>query len=51
MNNIRLYFLENLYLNLIDKLNKPQSHYVIKVMRLKVGDNISLFNSRWRVGG
>jgi len=45
MNNIRLYFLENLYLNLIDKLNKPQSHYVIKVMRLKVGDNISLFNS------
>lgn len=47
MGNIRLYFLENLYLylNLSDKLNKSQSHYVTKVMRLKVGDNISLFNT------
>ncbi len=45
MSNIRLYFLENLYLNLSDKLNKSQSHYVTKVMRLKVGDNISLFNT------
>ncbi|MSP10920.1 MAG: 16S rRNA (uracil(1498)-N(3))-methyltransferase [Pelagibacteraceae bacterium] len=45
MSNIRLYFLENLYLNLSDKLDKSQSHYVTKVMRLKVGDNISLFNT------
>lgn len=45
MGNIRLYFLENLYLNLSDKLNKSQSHYATKVMRLKVGDNISLFNT------
>ncbi len=45
MSNIRLYFLENLYLNLSDKLDKSQSHYVTKVMRLKIGDNISLFNT------
>ena len=45
MSNIRLYFLENLYLNLSDKLDKSQSHYLTKVMRLKVGDNISLFNT------
>lgn len=45
MSNIRLYFLENLYLNLSDKLDKSQSHYVTKVMRLKVGDNIFLFNT------
>ena len=44
MSNIRLYFLENLSLNLVDKLDKSQSHYILKVMRLKIGDNISLFN-------
>jgi len=44
MSNIRLYFLENLSLNLVDKLDKLQSHYILKVMRLKIGDNISLFN-------
>ena len=44
MRNIRLYFLENLSLNLVDKLDKLQSHYILKVMRLKIGDNISLFN-------
>ncbi len=46
MSNIRLYFLENLSLNLVDKLDKSQSHYILKVMRLKIGDNISLFNKR-----
>ena len=45
MSNIRLYFLENLSLNLVDKLDKSQSHYILKVMRLKIGDNISLFNN------
>ena len=51
MSNIRLYFLENLSLNLVDKLDKSQSHYVLKVMRLKIGDNISLFNKsgEWEV--
>ena len=44
MSNIRLFFLENLSLNLNGKLNKSQSHYLIKVMRLKIGDNFSLFN-------
>ena len=45
MSNIRLFFLENLSLNLSDKLDKSQSHYLTKVMRLKIGDNISLFNN------
>ena len=51
MSNIRLYFLENLSLNLVDKLDKSQSHYVLKVMRLKIGDNIFLFNKsgEWEV--
>ena len=51
MSNIRLYFLENLSLNLVDKLDKSQSHYILKVMRLKIGDNISLFNKsgEWEV--
>ena len=44
MSNIRLFFLENLSLNLNGKLNKSQSHYLTKVMRLKIGDNFSLFN-------
>ena len=45
MSNIRLFFLENLSLNLSDKLDKSQSHYLTKVMRLKIGDNFSLFNN------
>src|SRR6056300_1959161 len=45
MSNIRLFFLENLSLNLSDKLDKSQSHYLTKVMRLKIGNNISLFNN------
>ena len=45
MSNIRLFFKESLSLNLIDKLDKPQSHYVSKVMRIKVGEVFSLFNS------
>ena len=45
MSNIRLFFPESLSLNLTDKLDKPQSHYVNKVMRVKVGEVFSLFNS------
>ena len=44
MSNIRLFFPENLSTNLNLKLDKSQSHYLIKVMRLNVGKNFSLFN-------
>jgi len=45
MTNIRLFFKESLSLNLTTKLDKSQSHYVNKVMRVKVGEVFSLFNS------
>ena len=45
MSNIRLFFKESLSLNLTAKLNKSQSHYVNKVMRIKVGEVFSLFNN------
>jgi 16S rRNA (uracil1498-N3)-methyltransferase len=45
MSNIRLFFKESLSLNLTAKLDKLQSHYVTKVMRIKVGEIFSLFNS------
>ncbi len=45
MNNIRLFYSKSLSLNLTDKLNKSQSHYVSKVMRLKEKEVFSLFNN------
>ena len=45
MSNIRLFFKESLTINLIAKLDKPQSHYVSKVMRIKKNEVFSLFNS------
>ena len=45
MSNIRLFFPENLSLNLTAKLDKSQSHYLNKVMRVKVDETFSLFNS------
>ncbi len=45
MSNIRLFYSKSLSLNLTDKLNKSQSHYVSKVMRLKEKEVFSLFNS------
>ena len=45
MSNIRLFFKESLSLNLTAKLDKLQSHYVTKVMRIKIGKIFSLFNS------
>ena len=45
MSNIRLFFSESLSLNFKSKLNKSQSHYLTKVMRIKAGENFSLFNS------
>ena len=44
MGNIRLFFSESLYINLKSKLDKTQSHYIHKVMRIKEGQNFSLFN-------
>ena len=45
MSNIRLFFKESLSLNLTAKLDKSQSHYVNKVMRIKVNEVFSLFNN------
>ena len=45
MSNIRLFFKERLSLNLVSKLDKSQSHYVSKVMRIKENEIFSLFNS------
>ena len=45
MSNIRLFYSKSLSLNLTDKLDKSQSHYVSKVMRLKEKEVFSVFNS------
>ena len=45
MSNIRLFYSKSLSINLTDKLDKSQSHYVSKVMRLKEKEVFSLFNS------
>ena len=44
MSNIRLFFPESLSTNLTLKLDKSQSHYLIKVMRMNIDKNFSLFN-------
>ena len=45
MSNIRLFFSESLSLNFKSKLDKSQSHYLTKVMRIKTGESFSLFNN------
>ena len=45
MSNIRLFFPKSLSINLEDKLDKSQSHYISKVMRIKESEVFSLFNS------
>ena len=45
MSNIRLFYPESLSLNLTATLDKSQSHYVCKVMRIKENEVFSLFNS------
>ena len=45
MSNIRLFYLKSLSLNLTDKLDKSQSHYVAKVKRIKENEVFSLFNN------
>ena len=44
MSNIRLFFSNMLSANLTDKLDKSQSHYLTKVMRVKENEVFSLFN-------
>ena len=43
---IRLYFSDKIQSELISHLTKDQSHYVKGVMRLKVGDLLSIFNDQ-----
>ncbi len=45
MSNIRLFFSDTLSANMIDKLDKNQSHYLSKVMRVKENEVFSLFNN------
>jgi len=45
MSNIRLFFSNILSVNSIDRLNKSQSHYLTKVMRVKENEIFSLFNN------
>jgi len=44
MSNIRIFFPESLSLNFKSELDKSQSHYLTKVMRIKIGESFSLFN-------
>ena len=46
MSNIRLFFSNSLSTDMIDKLDKPQSHYLTKVMRVKENEVFSLFNKK-----
>ena len=45
MSNIRLFFSKSLSINLRATLDKSQSHYVSKVMRVKENEVFSLFNN------
>ena len=45
MSNIRLYFSKSLSNNLTGTLDKSQSHYLNKVMRVKENEAFSLFNN------
>ena len=44
MSNIRLFFSNTLSADMIGRLDKPQSHYLTKVMRVKENEVFSLFN-------
>ncbi len=45
MSYTRLFFPENLSINFKSKLDRSQSHYLAKVMRMKSGEVFSLFNN------
>jgi len=44
MSNIRLFFSDSLSVDMTDKLDKSQSHYLTKVMRVKENEVFSIFN-------
>jgi RNA methyltransferase, RsmE family len=44
MSNIRIFYPEKLSINLETNLTKSQSHYLLKVMRIKQGETFSVFN-------
>ena len=44
MNNIRLFYDKSLSINFSSKLDKFQSHYIYRVMRVGIGQTFSLFN-------
>ena len=44
MSNIRLFFSNTLSANTTDRLDKSQSHYLAKVMRIKESEVFSIFN-------
>ena len=45
MSNVRLFFKKSLSINLTTVLDKSQSHYITKVMRIKQNEVFSLFNN------
>ena len=45
MKYIRLFSTKSLSINFIDQLDKSQSHYLSKVMRIKENEFFSIFNS------
>ena len=45
MKNIRLFLNKNFSRDLIFKFDKFKSHYLIKVMRINIGEDIKVFNS------
>ena len=44
MSNIRLFFSNTLSADMTDRLDKSQSHYLVKVMRVKESEVFSIFN-------
>ena len=46
MGNIRLFFSNSITIGMTDMLDKSQSHYLNKVMRVKENEFFSLFNSK-----
>ena len=44
MSNIRLFFSNTLFADTTDRLDKSQSHYLAKVMRIKESEVFSIFN-------
>ena len=51
MSNIRIFYPEKLSINLETNLTKSQSHYLLKVMRIKQGETFSVFNKSgiWKI--